>query len=316
MAPRSPGGKTVWKTVHLAKNPLLGISIVNYFSSANIALLVESLAIAAKHTNAIITIVDNSTDDGTEQSTLLALSRLSSSSSFQINVTKSPSNLGYGAGNNLGARHLMAGNADYIWIINPDITVSGDLSEMLNEISGQPADIWATRTIEHNRMGRGFGTLNTFTGKGSTSHKENLRRHRFSLEYPAGHSILFSRTAWERLGGFDERYFLFMEEADLTLRALALGISIGQIESICVVHSQGLTTGSTPDLRAKSAIAYRESTRSRVLFFRRFFPLRLPLLICFRIFYAAVVRARGNSLGSRAVLEGLVAGIRNTYQRR
>ncbi|MDB5253887.1 MAG: glycosyltransferase family 2 protein [Flaviaesturariibacter sp.] len=290
---------------------VLGISIVNYFSLDSVASLIGSLVSFTEGITTKVSIVDNSLDsENRESEGLRRLAESSSSELFTIDVTQSPINLGYGAGNNLAVTVLLERGATVVWILNPDTRVRGRGANLIHDLKMSPSRIWATSTIENDTKGHGLGTLNTLTGRGSTSSKSALGRRTFSFEYPAGHSILFRREAWLELGGFDDRYFLFMEEADLALRAHQLGIGMDTLSSVTVEHDQGLTTGSTPNLAAKSVTAFRESTKSRVIFFRRFYPLRLPILLCSRIAYALLVRAKGNAAGSRAVVEGMLSGIR------
>lgn len=290
---------------------VLGISIVNYYSHDSVESLIASLVGFTEGVTTRVSIVDNSLDaDNRESDELRRLAQAYSSELFTIDVTRSPANLGYGAGNNLAVSVLLERAATLIWILNPDTRVRGRATDLVDDVAKSPSSIWATSTIENDIRGHGLGTLNTLTGRGSTSSQSAFGRRTFSFEYPAGHSILFRRAAWLELGGFDDRYFLFMEEADLALRAHKLGLAMDTLSSVTVEHDQGLTTGSTSDLAAKSVTAFREATKSRVIFFRRFYPVRLPIFLLSRIVYATLVRAKGNVAGSRAVLDGLLSGIR------
>jgi GT2 family glycosyltransferase len=294
-----------------AQQFVLGISIVNYYSLSSVEILIQSLVDFTEGITTRVSIVDNSVDfENQESEGLRRLAESCSSELFAIHITRSPTNLGYGAGNNLAVTVLLERGATVVWILNPDTRVGGRAIDLVRDLTMSPSSIWATSTIENGTKGHGLGTLNTLTGRGSTSRQSAFGRRVFSFEYPAGHSILFRREAWLKLGGFDDRYFLFMEEADLALRAHQLGIGMDTLSSATVEHDQGLTTGSTPDLAAKSVTAFREATKSRVIFFRRFYPLRLPVLLVSRISYAMWVRVKGNAAGSRAVLDGLVSGIR------
>lgn len=295
----------------LPGNFMLGISVVNYYSTESVECLIASLTGFVGGIRTIVSIVDNSVDDGHFQyQRLLRIAESYSSDSLEIHVTRSSINLGYGAGNNLAVSYLLKQSPSLIWILNPDTIVQGRAVDLMFDVASSSCGVWATSTIENKIHGHGLGTLNTLTGRGSTGIKTDFGKRIFSFEYPAGHSILFRREAWLTLCGFDERYFLFMEEADLALRGHELGIEMGTLSSVTVEHDQGLTTGSTRDLASKSLTAYREATKSRVIFFRRFYPMRLPVLLFSRVSYALLVRMKGNAAGSRAVLHGILSGIR------
>lgn len=60
-------------------------------------------------------------------------------------------------------------------------------------------------------------------------------------QWPIAACLFFTVEDWEKLGGLNERYFLYMEDADLGLRAFQLGI---KIESIPTVIFHNSRTGS------------------------------------------------------------------------
>jgi GT2 family glycosyltransferase len=246
---------------------------------------------------------------------LAALVDAYSSDGFNIIVYTSDENLGYGSGNNLAAEILLQKHLDLIWVLNPDTHVTGKAASLLREIAASSADIFSTRTIEDNVSSNGSSTISTLTGKTSRPRQQTFEQRLWSFDYPSGHSIIFKRDAWLKLNGFNDRYFLFMEEADLTLRAHALNLKIAALSEVTVQHNQGLTTGSSKDILSKSNVAFRESTKSRIIFFREHFLSRLPLLLLTRIAYAAYVYARGNKPGARAIVDGLMTGIGITVKK-
>ena len=48
--------------------------------------------------------------------------------------------------------------------------------------------------------------------------------------------MLFPRTVFEQLGGFDETYFLYYEDVDLCARLRKLGYRVGYCADVSVVH--------------------------------------------------------------------------------
>lgn len=287
----------------------LGVAVVNYYSRDNVGTLLMSLLAFADTTPIHAVVVDNSQDEyGEEFRELCRLASNVSNEHFSIEVVSAPKNLGYGAGNNLAMDRLIQLGSTLLWVLNPDTQIEGAASLMLSEAAASQSDVWSTSTVEHDAMSDGLHTLNTLTGRSGSSRSGTLSVRRFSLDYPGGHSIVFRRRAWLDLKGFDPSYFLFVEEADIAFRCSLLGIPIGTLHSVTVHHDQGLTTGSTANLAAKSLVAFRESTRSRVIFFRKFYPRRLLLLVASRAAYMIVVIFRGNLSGAIAVLNGLRSG--------
>ncbi|WP_285247162.1 glycosyltransferase family 2 protein [Pseudarthrobacter sp. efr-133-R2A-89] len=289
---------------------LLGISVVNYFSCASVAHLLRSLQDFAGTTKVLVTIVDNSQDEAQlEHKQLVLLAKNSSVNGLCVEVLDAGSNLGYGAGNNLGVNRLLERGASVVWVLNPDITVNGTAPELLQEVAKSQSSLWSTLTVEAGQPSYGLGEISTLTGRAKRSFNQEPSIKKFSVCYPGGHSILSRADTWKMAGGFDDNYFLFMEEADLTLRSIELGIHLGTLKSVSVEHDQGLTTGSTNNIRTKSRVAFLESTKSRVIFFRKFYPKRLPILVISRIVYMLVALAKGNLDGAKAVGAGLLRGV-------
>lgn len=288
----------------------LGVSVVNYFSHASIAELLRSLQVFAGSNQILVTIVDNSQDASKHELEQLGLLATSASiGSLDVEVLAADRNLGYGAGNNLGVKRLLERGANVLWVLNPDIKVNGTASGMLQEVARSKASLWSTTTVEDARHSCGLGVLNTLTGGAKRSFKQTTYVSKFAVCYPGGHSIVLLAETWNLLNGFDEDYFLFMEEADLTMRSEALGIVQGTLSSVVVYHDQGLTTGTTNVVARKSETAFLESTKSRIIFFRKFYPFRLVILVISRIGYMFLVLGKGNANGAVAVCHGILRGL-------
>jgi GT2 family glycosyltransferase len=71
--------------------------------------------------------------------------------------------------------------------------------------------------------------------------------------------MLVRRSAFESVGGFDERYFLYWEDADLCRRLRARGYRVRYVPGATAVHSVGRSSRSAPaaSIRAFHQSAYR-----------------------------------------------------------
>jgi GT2 family glycosyltransferase len=58
----------------------------------------------------------------------------------------------------------------------------------------------------------------------------------YDVPYMSGCFMLFRREILERIGGFDERFFLYLEDADITLRAAELSRAI-YLPNVVITHS-------------------------------------------------------------------------------
>ena len=267
----------------------LGIAIVDYRSAADTEGLIRSIVDRRTDEAVEIAIVDNGADD------LAPAIEFARANGVECTVISGQGNVGYAAGNNLAAARLIANGATVIWVLNPDTRVVEGHLKALADVDG----VASTCVQEKGRPGT--GAISLWTGRSGA---------RKGLTYVSGHSLVASRTAWERLGGFSERFFLFFEEADLAVRCRALGIAASSVPEIVVTHAGGSATGATTDLRDKSPTAYFHASRSCVIFFRRHRPWRLPVVVAARLGYAARVLRVAGTGGASAVLRGVIAGLR------
>jgi GT2 family glycosyltransferase len=80
-----------------------------------------------------------------------------------------------------------------------------------------------------------------------------------------GAFFLVRRTLFERLGGFDERFFVYLEDLDFSLRAKRIGFDSFYLADVQVYHKGG---GSSERARATS-LYY--SLTSRILYAHKHF---------------------------------------------
>jgi GT2 family glycosyltransferase len=205
---------------------------------------------------------------------------------------------------------LLKVGAQTVWILNPDVTLlEWDHGLVQEQLTGNDEKIWATPTQENGQTTPGLRSLNTWTGRSHRlSHATAGARGR-GVVYPSGHSIIMSARAWNRLGGFDDAYFLFFEESDLAIRAAEHRVAIGTLRGVKVHHDQGLSTGASPVARRKSQLAFEFATASGAIFFRKHFPRRLAAFVIVRVIFALYVGLRVNRGAMTAVLIGLRRGL-------
>lgn len=89
---------------------------------------------------------------------------------------------------------------------------------------------------------------------------------------PTGGAALFDRSAFERVGGFDERIFLYYEDLDLVLRMRMAGHDCRLAAEAKAVHESSATLGR------KSTAKYRQTGLSRGYLLRKYGIMRHPAL--------------------------------------
>jgi GT2 family glycosyltransferase len=244
-----------------------------------------------------VLLIDNGSDDA---SALAALA-----SSPRVRVLRLSSNLGFGAGSNVGIRAALDAGVDWVWLLNNDAAPEpGALAAML-AAGRRDATIGAVGCV----LDEGTpGAPSLVYGGGRVRFAAGVARHHARpvpiarLDYLCAASMLVRRTALEHAGLFDERFFLYWEDVDLCVRLRGAGFRLAVADDARVRHRA----------HASQALASpgwdRHFTRSSVLFFRKH--ATLPLLPIALSAAGRIVKrlAAGRLANARAVWDGLRLG--------
>ncbi len=72
------------------------------------------------------------------------------------------------------------------------------------------------------------------------------REEATDVDWLSGAALFVRRTAFKEVGGFDERYFMYMEDVDLCWRLIRAGWRIRYVPSVTVIHFRGVSTDQHP----------------------------------------------------------------------
>ena len=158
-----------------------------------------------------IIVVDNcSTDDTVE------FIRANFSS---VKTIESKNNLGYGAGNNLGIKHA---EGEYIVILNPDTVVEdGWLKELIKPLKEEKLITTPKILMYDSSAINTCGLISHFTGLPFTRELGVESNAHQKPEYVSGFCgccFAMRREGFIELGGFDENFFMYNDDADLSWR--------------------------------------------------------------------------------------------------
>jgi len=174
-------------------------------------------------------VVDNCSSDGSAQ--------LVREKFPDIKLIESPENKGYGAGNNLGVRHA---SGEYITILNPDTIVEHDWLQELIIPLGNGKKITTSKIILYNDyIINGYGNINHFTGLSFTrglGAKPNMYQKLECVGGFSGCCFAMRKKDFEELDGFDENFFTYHEDSDLSWRAHLKGFKIIAVPTSVVRH--------------------------------------------------------------------------------
>jgi len=183
-------------------------------------------------------------------------------------------NHGFAYANNRG---LEAASGEWVLFLNPDtVVVEGTLSELVSraashprlgiagvrQLNGDGALEWSIRRSPSpvRWLSEALGSESwpwrqrSWAGERVLDPTSYTREGR--IDWTSGSCMLARAAVVRRLGGMDERFFLYSEEPDLSLRARKQGWETWHLPTMTIVHYGG-NEGSDPRLAAQLAHARR-----------------------------------------------------------
>ena len=229
----------------------------------------------------------------------------------QVRVLRNEQNLGYGGGNNVGLREAVAAGAAYVLLLNNDAIVASDTVSRLVEAATGDAQIGMLTPIVFHHCaptevywdggfidwdsGEAWHDSQRFAAAG------NVRQS----EWLDGCSLLVRTAALRDVGLLDDRYFLYFEDAEWSIRSGRLGWKNVVVLDARVWHKVSKSTGG----KATPAVQFYYA-RNRFFFVRTHSPS--PTTIFWKCRYTkrllreyrAMLR---NRQGRRAILLAVIS---------
>ncbi len=248
--------------------PLLSIVIPNRDGCGYLQNCLRSL-LAQSYTKMEIIIVDNASRDRSVE--------IARSLAPQAILLEQTRNLGFAGGANAGIR---VSRGDWVAVLNNDTEVAADwLLECMRAIRNYPdAGFLACRILNFRERRRIYsaGDCILRAGIGYRRGQDQRDRARYHEECEifaaSGCAALYHRQALEELGGYDERFFAYLEDVDLGLRLRAAGYRGYYVPRAEVYHHGAATSGGE-----FSPLAVRLRTRNALLVLTKSIPARILL---------------------------------------
>lgn len=226
-------------------NPTIAIILVNYNGKADTLECLISLRMD-RYPHKQIIVVDNGSSDDSVAALCAAFP--------EITVLKNGRNLGFTGGNNAGILYALAQNPrpKYLYLLNNDTTVDPDSTNHLIEALESDPQCGVAAPVMHY-----FDRKDVAWFAGSTLDlTHGLALHDNSappaesdppreLPWITGCAMLFRADVLKNLAGFDDRFFLYWEDVDLSLRVRAAGYSLKLVPAARIYHKCGSTSNRT-----------------------------------------------------------------------
>lgn len=250
-----------------------------------------------------VLIVDNVSTDGTPE--------LIEKKYPHITLLKNDENLGYGKGVNSGVK---ISKKEYLIILNPDTFIQADSFENLFKPLINHVDIITVPKVllyDGSKINT-CGNIEHFTGltftRGLGEDKDSYNDTEY-LNGLSGVCFAMRKDLYDKIGGFDESIFLYMEDTELSWRLNSLGLKIQYIPDSIIYHDYKLTV-------SPEKIFHLE--RGRYIILRKYFTWKLfilffPSLIVSEIYtmgYSLLNGKDGVKFKIKAIKEGLSLDIK------
>lgn len=180
-----------------------------------------------------------------------------------------PENEGFGGANNRAAALAAQRGATELLLLNPDASIGlAGIRALQSQVKADPLLQLAPLVL------RPDGSL--FSGEVDLHlHEGEMRSRRRRPDgadpnqihtWVSGACFMMSVQLWETVGGFDEDYFLYWEDVDLSRRVVEAGGTVRADASVTAVHNEGGTHRGKATGRAKSATYYYYNARNRLVY--------------------------------------------------
>ncbi len=236
----------------------LSIVIVTYNSEAYISLCLDSLAASSRKWEGSVEylVVDNASSDRT----VAYLARHP-----YARLIQNPCNKGFARAANQGIHRAQS---EWILVLNPDTTcdplfIPTLMSEMPQYRNHLINPLILCPDGRVNAAGLAVHCTGVSVCHGLGEKPDQFRgQTALTIAAPSGAAIAAHRDVWKSLGGFDEDYFLYMEDVDLGIRAYALGYHCLCLTAAQIVHDYRLRL--TP-------VKFRYLVRNRLLMLQKLY---------------------------------------------
>lgn len=265
----------------------LDISIVNYNAGEYLFNCLESIKQVNNEANIRVFVIDNTSTDGSFEKAKKEFP--------QFKYIKNTDNLGFGKAHNIILKRV---DSEYILILNPDTKLQKGVISKILDFMDKNTNVGAATCeilLPDGRVDltahRGFPTplasFLYFLGDESLYHLINRNLDQpHEVDAISGSFFLTRRLVLDKVGLFDEDYFMYGEDIDLCYRIKQWGYKIMYVPTVPIIHYKGVSSGlkkhsqtittATEETRKKSLDAFYQTMK---IFYRKHYERQYPTII-------------------------------------
>ncbi len=221
----------------------LSVVILNYNVQHFLQICLESVEAAITNLDAEIIVVDNQSSDES--------CNMVKQNFHDVILIENSENLGFAKGNNIG---VSKAKGDYVCILNPDTVVAEDTFTKTIKFAEQQNDlgIVGCRLIDGKgnflpeskrnvpKVGVAFQKMIGNATKYYANHVSELQSGK--VDVLVGAFMLLKRNVYNKVAGFDEDYFMYGEDIDLSYKVLKAGFNNYYFGETSIIHYKGEST--------------------------------------------------------------------------
>ncbi len=248
----------------------LSICIVNWNVREKLRECLVSIYRHSKDISIETIVVDNASSDGSLEMVQTCFP--------EVVLIGNSVNIGFGRANNIAIERC---KGNYVILLNPDIVVTQSLKRMITYLRKLPkAGVVGCKLVNLEGFPQKsyfykfptlwseflWGTLLyriTYMSNNCKSNDGNV----FEVDWIVGACMMFERNFLLKLGGFDNRFFLYGEDVDLCYRIKKIKYQVYYLNNIKMIHYHGVSS-SKQEKSYYSAVLQKES---RYLFIKKHF---------------------------------------------
>ena len=225
-------------------HPLVFIILINWNNSKETLECLQSLE-SVLYVNFHVLVIDNASGDNSRE-------HLDAwKPDYRYTVLQNRENKGFTGGNNTGIRYALAHSADYILLLNNDTIVDKHfLTYLVDDMEAHPKVGIAGPSIyfydKPKVLWFNGGTISLGKFVGSIQHVDMGKKQKKDLAedtgFITGCALMGRAQMWQEVGYFDQRFFLYFEDADINIRARGLGWGIRLVPNAKIWHKVSVTT--------------------------------------------------------------------------
>ncbi|MDB9522394.1 glycosyltransferase family 2 protein [Dolichospermum circinale CS-1225] len=256
----------------------ISIILVNYNGADVLIDCLNSLEKFIPQDNCEIIVVDNNSQDNSVD--------ILNDKFPHIKLIKLPKNVGFGSGNNAGAK---VAKGEFIFLLNTDTILESNILPHLIELMSENPDVgiigpkllFPDKSFQIS-FSPEISIKGEFTARKLHKNAENKNKLHIieedfqdikEVDIVVGAAFFIRADLFNLLGGFDEKFFMYFEESDLCQRVRNKGYKVLYTPHVSLIHIRGY---SVKKISNKMAVEYR---RSQIYYYHKHRPMWEILLL-------------------------------------